>query len=185
VVPTRKRKFTGSYQEPPDIDPEIYVPQPKIARIVVTGRSVSAPPDGAQLIYLAGTVATPAFHRHVVDITTDAKWNSTKKAIRLAYLAMDPTQPNDMQGLYINDPAIKGHPCTEVPKHLNAVRMAMEANNKQTDATEATGEAAAAFAMCKHPTFSGSVMKWGMHVHSGAGLDQIWHNPTPLPGFPK
>ena len=185
VRPAREAKRKATYEEPPDIEAEVYTPIVKKRKVVVTGRSGSAPPMGKDvngkntLIYQPGGTM-PAFHSYVEDISMDTDWNDTsKKGIRLAYKGLDPGKPSQMQGLFIEDPAITGHTGSELPKHLEKVKTDMLANIKKTSATEATGEAAAAFAMCKEPEYSGFVMKWGAHLHSGAGLDQIWHKPTP------
>jgi hypothetical protein len=57
--------------------------------------------------------------------------------------------------------------------------MTLESTKKITDVTEATGEAAAAMCILEGTVLSGLTtagfdMEWGMHVHSGTGLDQIW-----------
>lgn len=70
-----------------------------------------------------------------------------------------------------------------VIRHFAMVKNQLTHVRKLTDIAEATGEAAAALCILQKTSLSGGgtvlvlagfEMCWGMHVHSGAGIDQIW-----------
>jgi hypothetical protein len=139
-------------------------------------RSASAP-----LLSVKGKFKLNApFAQLVLDIAKENDWyDASKKGIRLAYENLDPVNgKGQVQGLFITDPAVVNHPSPQLHLHLEQLAVETMENHKTTDATEATGEAAAAFAICKLPQYSGFLMYWGKHLHSGAGIDQIWYNPT-------
>ena len=80
----------------------------------------------------------------------------------------------------MGDPAISACTDLQVFQHFRAIQTLLESNYKKTDATEGTGEAAAAYCIIKDPAYAGYRMRWGMHVHSGPGIDQIWYKPGPV-----
>ena len=70
--------------------------------------------------------------------------------------------------------------------HFNKVKLTLESPPQPTAVTEATGEAAAAMCILEGTTTiynvlttAGFEMEWGMHVHSGTGIDQIWSRTQP------
>jgi hypothetical protein len=183
-LPTRtsKRKRSSvSYVEQPDVpltEADFVQPKAKKQRTsFVQGRSASAPPvDQTNNVCYDSFPTMPAFHTYVEDSSMIDGWNdpAVKKGIRLSYQALDPNTPDEMHHIFIQDPAITGNTCPELPKHLKKIMDDMETPIKDTTATEATGEAAAALYMAK--MHAGSTMLWGAHLHSGAGIDQIWHS---------
>lgn len=187
----KRKRATYEEEDEPEISPDDYVQPraPKQPRTSIRGRSGSAPPvvaqsDGSIVLCYKSTTAIPAFHRYLPDVSKSKRWNdSSQKAIRLPYYSLDPSAQGQMQGVIIKDPAITGSTCTQLPLHLAKLKADMEANVKNTSATEATGEAAAALYICKR--YGGARMLWGAHVHSGPGIDQIWHtlstNPVQYP----
>lgn len=128
------------------------------------GRMQAAPPQGSwPLAQMNSRV------KYFKDATT---WTDTPTRIRLAYEALDVSDPN-LQGIAIDLPALAQDP--EAQKHFRAVTAQLEARHNSPMVTEATGEAAAAMAVLeKYPGF---VMRWGMHCHTGPGIDQIWISP--------
>ena len=98
--------------------------------------------------------------------------------IRLPYANLIASRPELVPSLWIKHPAILTSPDRELHNHFEHLACEMLVNWKGTDATEATGEAAAAFAVATEPQFAGYRMLWGKHMHSGAGIDQIYYNPT-------
>jgi hypothetical protein len=151
-------------------------PRTKKVRLTPTagGRSASAPP-------LAILAATPAHTTRVANLASATWTNTTTTKIRLAYDDLDPGTPG-MQGLVIVRPELAHYVAThgagKLKRHFEAVADLMEANVTRTDATEGTGEAAAALGVVvnKNHTYK---MLWGMNVHRGAGIDQIWGLPDP------
>lgn len=136
-----------------------------------------------ELCYNSGP-KMPAFHSHLEDVSKSTAWNdSTQRAIRLPYYSLNPSNLGKMEGILITHPAITGSTCTQLPSHLEKITADMVANVKDTSATEATGEAAAALYICTR--YGGAQMLWGAHVHSGAGIDQIWHCASTDPRYPK
>lgn len=139
---------------------------------VGVNRSLSAPPDG-----IIGT--TPPYTTRVTSLTDPAWTNTTTLKIRLAYQDLDPANPG-MQGLVIARPELATYAGRfgggTLKAHFDAVADLMEANHKQVDATEGTGEAAAALGVLVNKS-QGYRMLWGMNVHRGAGIDQIWGLP--------
>ncbi|MDZ7714330.1 MAG: hypothetical protein U5L06_15085 [Rhodovibrio sp.] len=95
-------------------------------------------------------------------------WLLSFNRIRLAYFDMTGTKK--AEGLVISpnvtDPCLTAH-------YQKATKM-MTRPKTNTDATEATGEIAAAYAIGQDPQYAGFVMKWGLGQHAGAGIDQIW-----------
>jgi len=79
-----------------------------------------------------------------------------------------------MQGLVITRPELAAYVAThgagKLKRHFEAVADLMENNVTRTDATEGTGEAAAALGVVvnKNHTYK---MLWGMNVHRGAGIE--------------
>lgn len=151
---------------------------PKVKKIRLTptaaGRSASAPPPGI-------VNATPPHTTRVANLATTAWTDTTTTKIRLAYQDLDPNNPG-MQGLVIVRPELNlyvaAHGAGKLKRHFEAVADLMEANVTRTDATEGTGEAAAALGVVvnKNQTYK---MLWGLSVHRGAGIDQIWGLPDP------
>jgi hypothetical protein len=179
--PSRKRKAVSYVEEvePPPSEADYVQPSTaKRQRTTIRGRSGSAPPlvmkDGELVLCYGSGPPMPAFHQLITDVSKSTSWNDpAKKAIRLPYYSLDPGEPDEMQGVMIEDPAITGSTCTELPLHLAKIQTDLTANIKTTSATEATGEAAAALCVCRR--YPSAQMLWGAHVHSGAGIDQIWH----------
>jgi hypothetical protein len=96
--------------------------------------------------------------------------------IRLAYNNLD-TGRSGMEGLLIDCPEMIGK--AEVIQHFGAVCSQLVAAHNDMQVCEATGEAAAALCILKKTsigglTLAGFTMEWGLHVHSGPGIDQIW-----------
>ena len=104
----------------------------------------------------------------VADIEDSLAWDLGFDCIRLAYFNMTGTQATEGLVFY---PPVK-EPC--LLAHYQKATAMMTKPKTNTDVTEATGEIAAAFAISKHPTYSGFVMQWGLGQHAGAGIDQIW-----------
>lgn len=100
--------------------------------------------------------------------------------ICLAYNVLDINRTG-MEGIIIDCPQATGK--TEVQGHFAAVKSQLVAAHNNTQICEATGEAAAALCILQKSsintlTLAGFEMVWGLHVHSGAGLDQIWKRST-------
>ncbi len=110
----------------------------------------------------------------IVDNFKGAAWTNGHKKIRLAYRKLSPDS-DDCRGLVINPGVlIEG----EAQKHFEHIAKVMRAGTiSDRQATEATGEAAAALGMLKSTTHPGFKMLTGFHVHSGTGIDQIWGKP--------
>jgi hypothetical protein len=100
---------------------------------------------------------------HVQSLQSNAWINAGADKICLAYNCLDPLRPGK-EGILIHCAAKVGR--ANVIAHFAAVRMKLESPPNPTAVTEATGEAA------------GFDMHWGMHVHAGAGIDQIWKRTT-------
>jgi hypothetical protein len=147
------------------VDKHSSAPKPKVTHFTIP-RSNSAPPIGD-----VTTLKTnpPAGHVYVSSLFNTA-WTGGLGKIRLAYRFLDPMSMG-MQGLVIT-PAVQNATDGELKKHYNAIADFMAAAHKPTDATEGTGEAAAAFGVSQG--YAGYEMVWGFHQHSGAGIDQIW-----------
>ena len=143
------------------------------ARVIVkaprtVGRSMSAPPINWKPPSGSGQIIYP----DVTSVPATDDWKDrAKKRIRLVYPKLDPNG-GSTQGILITDPVITSSTDTEMLQHFEAITDSMMAYQSSNQITEATGEAAAALAMCKR--FPNARMQWGMHVHSGAGIDQIW-----------
>ncbi len=187
----KRKRTTYEEEDEPEISPDDYVQPsaPKQPRTSIRGRSGSAPPlvaesDGSMVLCYDSTTPMPAFHRRVPDVSKSKRWkDSTRKAIRLSYYSLDPSAQGQMEGIFIDHPAITGSTCTQLPLHLAKLQADMEANIKNTSAMEATGEAAAALYICT--VYGGAQMLWGAHVHSGPGIDQIWLAVSMNPQYPQ
>ncbi len=187
----KRKRATYEEEDEPQISPDDYVQPsaPKQPRTTIKGRSGSAPPlvaqsNGSMVLCYNSTTAMPAFHSYLPDVSKSKRWNdNSRKAIRLPYYSLNPSAIGQMQGIFVSDPAITGSTCTQLPLHLAKLQADMEANIKNTSATEATGEAAAAMYICKK--YGGAKMLWGAHVHSGPGIDQIWHTVSTNPQYSK
>lgn len=157
----------------------------KVKRSGTGGRSASAPPATAvATITGGGTPNTTYFN----DSSAAGWQNPGQVAIRLAYWKLDPAL-HQMQGLVINRVEVQnyigahgGLDKDNLEDHLEAVADLMELNHKQVDATEGTGEAAAALGVIVYKN-NAYRMLWGRHVHAGAGIDQIWGKPNPAGGY--
>lgn len=144
--------------------------KPKVTLVLITGRSHSAPP-----ISLCGKLLsyTPPGVKYVHSLS-DPAWNTGLMKIRLAYQSLLVSLMG-MQGLVI-DPTGLNTSDTRLKAHFDAIATFMAANQKKADATEGTGEAAAAWAVGQnYPSYT---MVWGFAQHSGAGIDQIWKKQT-------
>jgi hypothetical protein len=134
----------------------------------IAGRSVGGPPVGYTPRVGSGQVIYP----DVTQTTPSDPWNDqVRKKVRLIYPKLDPNGGN-YQGLLITDSSITSGTDTELALHFNAITQNMMAKQSSSQITEETGEAACAMQMVKR--YPGAKMKWGRHVHSGAGIDQIW-----------
>ncbi|MCM5680446.1 hypothetical protein M8A51_13005 [Schlegelella sp. S2-27] len=129
----------------------------------MVGRSNAAPSFTSWPLTNQNTDVT-----YVADLSTPA-WTAAGQAIRLPYQRLD-IGNTGMQGLVIALPELTQD--TEAQKHFAEITRVMVSNHRPTDATEGTGEAAAAMAMLKE--HAGFKMRWGFHGHSGPGIDQIW-----------
>jgi hypothetical protein len=169
-----KRSFDDAFVDSGTLDTsQLNARVTKKAKTVVrtvraAGRSFSAPPVGWKPPKGSGQVIYP-------DVTglpaTDPWMDPAQKGIRLVYPKLDPTG-GSTQGLFIPDAAITSSTDVEMHQHFEAITDSMMAYQSSNQITEATGEAAAALAMRRR--FPSAKMQWGMHVHSGAGIDQIW-----------
>lgn len=140
-------------------------PRPRPLRIA--NRSNSAPPPS--LCTQLGTY-TPNGVTYVDDLT-DGAWTGAVGQVRLAY--RDLTGPNQgMEGLVMRPP----NTTQKLRNHFDAIENFMRTNRKRSDATEGTGEAAAALGVLHH--YPGYEMVWGFGRHAGAGVDQIWKKQT-------
>lgn len=139
--------------------------KPKIVKISNV-RSQSAPPlaiNAAGIPILAGNYSC-------IDPDIDPDWANNINRIRLAY--EDLTGPGDGMGALMIDTGLNFSP--GVQAHFDAIATTMYNNHKGTDATEGTGEAAAAFAILSTLKYQGFDIVWGFDVHAGASIDQIW-----------
>jgi len=68
----------------------------------------------------------------------------------------------------------KANKCSVAREHFKECARFMLANHKRADATEGFGEICAAMYVLEN--YPGYKMIWGFHLHSGAGIDQIWKN---------
>ena len=147
----------------------------RTVHVPVAGRSSSAPPAA-----IIG--ATPAHTVRVTAMGLGAWTDTTTLKIRLAYNNVDVLNPG-MQGLVITRPELvtyeANHGRAPLKGHFEAVADLMEANHKVSDATEGTGEAAAALGVIVD-TNATYQMLYGFDTHRGAGIDQIWGLPNPL-----
>ncbi|SEB04724.1 hypothetical protein SAMN05444370_1387 [Rubrimonas cliftonensis] len=146
-------------------------------RNIIHGRSRSAP---ARTIWPGDDLNDAV--RHVKDLT-DRNWtNSGARDVCLAYKGLDTRRLGQTEGLIIDCP--KAVNDDTAVAHFQKVKEKLQAAQKNTDVTEATGEAAAALTMLSRNTFTsarggsltlaGFQMAWGMKEHSGPGFDQIW-----------
>ena len=136
-------------------------------RLAIANRSSSAPP-----LTLCTNVTnyTPTGVTYVDDLT-DMAWTGNAGCLRLAYRDMT-GGGTGMEGLVIGARAAT----RKLRDHFDAIATFMEANRKRADATEGTGEAAAALGVVQ--TYPGYTMVWGFGRHAGAGIDQIWKKQT-------
>jgi hypothetical protein len=139
--------------------------KPKIVKISAV-RSSSAPPLAINAV---GIPVLPVNYS-CIDPDIDPNWLVTANRVRLPY--EDLTGPGDGMGALVIDTGLNFSP--GVQAHFDAIADTMYNNHKGTDATEGTGEAAAALAILSTPQFQGFDILWGFDVHAGAGIDQIW-----------
>lgn len=141
----------------------------KILRVSAPGRSSSAPPPPNLTSWPRPTM--PQGLSYCASLF-DPVWTGMGQTdIGFAYNKLD-LAVGGMQGLVLS--FADANRDAEVRAHFDACTAFMVRNHKTTDATEATGEIAAAMGMLsRHP---GYAMLWGFHKHSGAGIDQIWWN---------
>ncbi len=139
---------------------------PAKRRTGAPGRAVAAPNPTVWPL-----VPPPHMHTDVVYVANLQlpAWAARNDAMRLAYKHLNLGTP-ELQGLVIALPELAADPVAQ--QHFASVTSQLEAAHSSARITEATGEAAAAMAVLKH--YPGFRMQWGMHCHSGAGLDQIW-----------
>lgn len=120
---------------------------------------------------------------YINNLMSPAWINAPADCIRLAYRDLTPGS-GQLEGFLIACPELTGRATEQL--HFAKVMMQLTSAHKPTDIAEATGEAAAALCILRQNTLSGGgqtlslagfTMQWGMHVHSGPGIDQIWkHN---------
>ncbi len=117
---------------------------------------------------------------HIPSLINAAWTGAGPDKIRMAYQNLNPAS-GQMEGLMIDCPEAQGN--AALTAHFLSVMMALSQPKKATDIAEATGEAAAALCILRKTNLqsggtnlklAGFTMEWGMHVHSGAGIDQIW-----------
>ena len=173
-----KRKRDDGYVDPTTVSEDQFnarvskkaktlAPAPQTA-----GRCGSAPPLGWKPQQKSGQLLFP----DVTQTTMKDAWGDpNKKGIRLVYPNLVSNGGN-YQGIFIPDNAITSSTDMQLHQHLEAVKDSMMVYQSPNQITEATGEAATALAMLKR--FPGAKMRWGMHVHSGPGIDQIWMLPS-------
>lgn len=116
---------------------------------------------------------------HVTNLYGNT-WRNGQQMIRLAYPNLS-SGSAAVQGLVI-DPgsAVRARITGHVQRHFEKIATVMRGGRiSGTQATEATGEAAAALGMLKNKKYQGFVMLSGYHSHSGTGIDQIWAKPHP------
>ena len=113
---------------------------------------------------------------HCQSLAGAAWTNAGADKVCLAYNVLDISRIG-MEGFLIECPEAVGK--AEVVLHFAAVKNQLVSAHNNTQICEATGEAAAALCILQKTSISvlslaGFDMVWGMHVHSGPGLDQIW-----------
>ncbi len=173
-----KRTRDAAFVDPSTVSKDLFSQRVgKKAKVAISGpktvgRCGSAPPLGWTPPQNSGQTVFPDVTKTTM---ADAWGDPNKKGIRLVYpnLVMN---GGNYQGLLIADNAITSSSDAQLHQHLDAVKESMMIKQDTRQITEATGEAATALAMVKR--FPGAKMKWGMHVHSGAGIDQIWVDPS-------
>lgn len=138
------------------------------------GRSASAPPPPNLTSWPSQNM--PNGLVYCKDLNDQAWTGATDTDILLAYNLLD-LNTQGIQGLVINFP--NANRDIEVRKHFDTCTGAMITPKTSTATTEATGEIAAAMWVLSQNTYNGFKMVWGFHVHSGAGIDQIWYNNDP------
>jgi hypothetical protein len=146
----------------------------KVAAPVVvsaSGRSAAAPVRTTW----PGTNLHPDV-THAPSLTAPPWVGAGDDKIGLAYHQLDVARDR-MEGLLIDCPEAVGKP--EAQAHFLRVKMQLTNPRTPTDAAEATGEAAAALCILREKrigvlSLSGFEMRWGLHVHKGPGIDQIW-----------
>ena len=140
--------------------------------VVASGRSPAAP---VRTVWPGPNLNTDV--THVPNLMSAAWLTAGASKIALAYNDLDLSRPGAMEGLLIDCPEAVGK--ASVVSHFAVVKTKLVAAHKLTDIAEATGEAAAALCILRETrigtlTLAGFDMEWGMHVHSGPGIDQIW-----------
>ena len=140
--------------------------------VVASGRSPAAP---VRTVWPGPNLNTDV--THVPNLMSAAWLTAGANKIALAYNDLDLSRPGAMEGLLIDCPEAVGK--ASVVSHFAVVKTKLVAAHKLTDIAEATGEAAAALCILRETrigtlTLAGFDMEWGMHVHSGPGIDQIW-----------
>lgn len=147
------------------------------AVVVAPGRSPAAPTRAAW-----PGVNLNANVTYVPNLMAGAWTGAGLDTIRLAYRDLTPGSGN-LEGIIIDCPEALGRPSVQL--HFAKVMMQLTSGKKPTDVAEATGEAAAALCILRQGNLAGGgvnlalagfTMEWGMHLHSGAGIDQIWRN---------
>lgn len=117
---------------------------------------------------------------HCSDLS-QAPWTTAGvDKICLAYNVLD-TNRAAMEGFLVDCPQAVNQ--ADVQSHFSAVKAQLVSAHNNTQICEATGEAAAALCILQQTSINnfslaGFEMVWGMHVHSGTGIDQIWKRAT-------
>jgi len=158
-----------------------YVGQSFVAKKLKTGPTVHAVVQGRSPAAPVRT-AWPGLNlnakvTYVPSLQNVAWTNATDDKICLAYNCLDPNR-NGKEGILIDCSAKVGK--VNVLAHFTAIKVKLESPPNPTAVAEATGEAAAAFCILSQQNLSNTLtllgfnMEWGMYIHSGGGIDQIW-----------
>jgi DNA-directed RNA polymerase subunit RPC12/RpoP len=149
--------------------------QVAVIPLVTPGRSAAAP------VRTAWPGQMLSGHVTYVPNLTDRLWTGAgTDTIRLAYRDLTPGSGR-LEGLLITCPEMSQSRSLQL--HYDTVRIQLVTATRPPAIAEATGEAAAALCILRRNSFTrgatqlqlaGFEMVWGMHVHSGAGIDQIW-----------
>lgn len=151
-----------------------------VVRSTIQGRSNAAPTITSWPLQNPNQNVTHVWSLQSID------WiNAGPDKICLTYELLDPSRPGK-EGILIHCPQKKGKP--NVLAHFEKIKSMLENPLKKTDPAEATGEAAAALCILSGSSIpdldtGGFNLEWGLHVHSGAGIDQIWKCTTTGSGY--